>query len=440
MTSTADPRLIQLLVNQTGLDPTLLERPAWDDFVRRRCAELGLESLPRYYQRVAGDPAELERIVQEIAVPETWLFRYPASFARLITFAAEQQRAGQPQLRMLSVACATGEEPLGMAMAAAAAGWPLGQLVLDAVDRHEHSLAIAREGVYGPRSLRGEVPPWAAGWLQCDDDQIRVDQRILQTVNFRCADILEAALADDRQPYHVIFCRNLFIYLGTAARERLAGRLSELLAPGGMLFVGHAEHIVELHVYFQRVVAPHAFAYQHRRPQLADRSSPVAAPPVAVPPPPRSDPKPLDRRPPRSRSAPSAAASRLVSSAPTGPTAAPDATIDDARGLADRGQLTGALAVVEQKIAGGCRDAETYAMLGRIHLGLQHFSGAREAFGRVVYLQPDHEEALLQLASLHEREGDVDGAARFRRRAARAHGRQLEESAPDDAPRPAHLK
>ncbi|MDH3716892.1 MAG: hypothetical protein OES79_02110 [Planctomycetota bacterium] len=435
MKSPPDTQLKQLLVKQTGLDRALLDRPTWDAFVRRRCAELQLDDVGAYYQRVARNPAEIERIVQDIAVSETWLFRYPASYELLIKFAAKRLREGRNRLRMLSVACATGEEPLSMAMAAVEAGWPLDHLVLDAVDRHEDSLAIAREGEYPSRSLRDDVPAWAESWLPRDKHGVRVDRRIVDAVNFDCADILQVALPADSLPYDVVFCRNLFIYLGSAARVRLAERLARVMAPDGMLFVGHAEHIAELHGRFEKVDAPHAFAYQHRHPLLEERSHPVAAVrPV------RSQPRGPQR--PRStvRTAASSAVERRRPPAAVRPKTCTVPTIDTARTLADNGQLSEALTIVEANIAAGCRDAEAFAMLGRIQLGLQRLPEARDAFGKVVYLEPHHEEALLQLAGLHEREGDAAAAKRFRRRAARAHQQQLDRDQTETTGRPKQPK
>jgi len=44
----------------------------------------------------------------------------------------------------------------------------------------------------------------------------------------------------------VIFCRNVMIYFDQPSRQELLDRLVPMLAPGGMLFVGHAESLLGL--------------------------------------------------------------------------------------------------------------------------------------------------------------------------------------------------
>ena len=42
----------------------------------------------------------------------------------------------------------------------------------------------------------------------------------------------------------VIFCRNVMIYFDVESREWLVNRLTDYLAPGGYLFVGHSESLI----------------------------------------------------------------------------------------------------------------------------------------------------------------------------------------------------
>ena len=65
-------------------------------------------------------------------------------------------------------------------------------------------------------------------------------------VKFMRFNLMEEAPADFR--FDVIFCRNVMIYFDQQRRRLLLDPLVDALLPGGYLFLGHSEALLE-HAY-----------------------------------------------------------------------------------------------------------------------------------------------------------------------------------------------
>src|SRR5271155_5459990 len=111
---TNDQREIEtLLASRIGLDPVTVGPHMVLRAARRRMAELGLEDLCAYASRLGQSEPELQALIEEVIVPESWFFRDERPFAWL----ADHVRRGwvgdlsRAPLRVLSLACAGGEEP-----------------------------------------------------------------------------------------------------------------------------------------------------------------------------------------------------------------------------------------------------------------------------------------------------------------------------------------
>lgn len=403
----------QRLAERTGLDADLLDRPAVAGFVERRRLSRGLPDDAAYYAWAMGDAGELDRLVEEVAVAETWFGRYPASF-QLLSQHAAKLLPQRERLQMLSIACATGEEPYGMAMAAAAAGWPLERIAVRAVDRNERSLALARAGVYRRNAFRDGVPEWAARWIRWDKDQAHVDARLAACVTFTCQDVLRRPRDLASSFYDAVFCRNLMIYLSDAARTTLIDYLASLVSPEGLLFVGHAEPSALAGGRFEPAGVKRAFALRRRQ------SNPETAAPAR---PQRSSPASAPARPKRRPAEVAKPAARAMP-----PPAQPSHqdVLASARALADSGQLAAAIAALEGLDPASAAGSEAFELLGSIQLSAGRLEDARAAFKKALYFEPNHEAALLQMAIVCDRLGDAGLATRYRRRAARAHREESE--------------
>jgi chemotaxis protein methyltransferase CheR len=208
----------------------------------RRLRQLGDPSYRAYLDRARADPAELAHMVDLLTTNKTAFFREPAHFDALAARVLPAFAAAPGGLRVWSAGCSTGEEPYTLAMVLGESlGGSAGALArVLATDISARALARARAGVYadpagvGPERLarhfvRRPDGAWAAG------------ANLRRAVRFASLNLVGPWPM--RGPLHAVFCRNVMIYFDKPTQAALVARFEALLAPGGYLFVGHAESL-----------------------------------------------------------------------------------------------------------------------------------------------------------------------------------------------------
>jgi chemotaxis protein methyltransferase WspC len=395
-----------MLERRLGLRSDLIGADSIERALTASGAACGAPPDPSGWTGVAWDT-----LVDELTVRETWFFRDLEPFRLLAAHVTSRWLPSRPEqpFRVLSIPCATGEEPYSVAITLLDAGLAADRIRIDAGDISEAALARARLGVYGKSSFREKNAGPAARYFEPVAEGMKVRPEAAALVRFEKANLLDLSLYRGRGPYDAIFCRNSLIYLTDAARLRLLATLGELLDDEGLLFTGHSEVMLLVNAGFR--VVEHERGFACLKP-LPSRKAHSAAPRASAAAPPR--PKRGAARP---------APARIAAPEPPGD------TLERAAELADLGDIERAAAICERLLARGDREAAVYALLGLISESSGKLDSAEEMFRTAVYLDPHHYESLLHLGLLAERRGDADGSRRYRIRAARALER-LERPAP----------
>jgi chemotaxis protein methyltransferase CheR len=237
-----------------------------------RLALLGLVSFEDYYRylRFAPDRAqEQQRMVSHLTNNETYFFREQPQlnvFATHVLRQLKERRAkdGSRSLRVLSAGCSTGEEPLTLAMILFDSGqffWGW-DVRVDGLDVDEAALEKARRGVYHHNSLRALTPLLLDRHFTREGTGVRVRESVRRAVSYRAGNLLERESYDGLRPLDAIFCRNVLIYFSDAAVQRAVSLFHEALAPGGYLFLGHAESLARVSSGFLPIRFQGAIVYQ----------------------------------------------------------------------------------------------------------------------------------------------------------------------------------
>ncbi len=219
----------------------LLER------VGARAGLLGFESLLDYYYYLrydAGGSGELEHLLEALVVNETFFFRELNPLRVLVDRLVAPRVASGRTPRIWSAACATGEEPLTLAMLLAEANL-LESVELIASDLSQHALNKARSGRFARRSLR-EVPDLALAqrWIHEDGPALTVAPKLRDAISWRRLNLCDSDQVAAVGPCDAILCRNVLIYFSDSTAMRVVEGLSRALKPEGALLVGVAESLL----------------------------------------------------------------------------------------------------------------------------------------------------------------------------------------------------
>lgn len=408
-----------LIEARLGLSRNAVGPDVIDRTIDRRMAARGLTDRAVYAAYAGAHPAEWEALLEELVVLETWFFRIPDAFAELVRFAAERRRRRpDAAIRVASLPCATGEEPYSIAMALLDAGFPADAFQVDAADVSSRALCRAQAGIFGAAAFRGKQPEYRKRHFDPVAAGHQLHAGVRERVRFLRGNLLDPCLLSGVPPYDVLFCRNLVIYLSARARERAVAAVDRLLAPDGLLFVGHAEADTFRSAGFVRTPAPRAFAC--RRTEAPARPRAIESPPAPEP-----GVCPAPSAPPR-MAAPAAVPAPSEPTAPAVPDLAPDAPdrLAEAGRRADAGDLAGALARCREYLEAHPGDPRAHFLAGMIHQSRGDDAAAETHFERTVYLDPTHHDALWQLALGADRRGERRRADRLRARARRVRARE----------------
>lgn len=403
------------LARWIGLDAGTLGSSVLGRAIGRRLKQTTARDLTEYVELVDRSPQERRALIDAIVVRESWFFRHGPAFEVLGRQASRTlgaRRSGP--FRVLSVPCASGEEPYSAAITLLEAGYAPDRIRIDAIDVSVTAIEQAQAGRYSQRAVRSVPKPLLARYFTGSGPTWDVAKRVRDCVRFQCGNILELTSVGLEPRYDTIFCRNLLIYQTLDARERILDTLCKRLDERGVLFVGHAESMPIVESRFDREPTQGAFAYQHKRREPQETTV---------------DPAPHLPASARSERGPEASTGRAVRSRPARPlspraASAPSRPIEglmeQARRLANEQKYDACAALCGEQIARYGPSAEAFHVMGLA----MHASGrddeAQHALERALYLDPEHEETLMILAVLARRRGHADAAQRLERRAARA--------------------
>jgi chemotaxis protein methyltransferase CheR len=214
--------------------------------VRRRIAvrmrARGVHTFEEYGGVLDRDAHEYELLLDALTINVTKFFRNPETFAAIDREIVPALFARvEPQLRIWSAGCASGEEPYSLAILmhryAVTESRRFDRVEVLGTDLDRASLAAAERATYLEPTLSDTPVEIRQSYFPMQPPY-RIAQEVRTRVQFRRHDLLREPFPE---PQHLICCRNVIIYFDRVTQEALFERFAAALLPGGFLVLGRVE-------------------------------------------------------------------------------------------------------------------------------------------------------------------------------------------------------
>lgn len=228
----------------TGYLGTSMQRRVFAALAKSGCSSLG-----HLQHRVLTEPAVFSRVLEDLTVRVTEMFRDPG-FYRMFRASVVPILRTYPLLRLWHAGCSTGEEVYSMAILLREEGlYERSQIY--ATDLSPYALERAKNGVHSPKSLQTLKDRYekAGGSSRLSDhctegyDSVALHQSLLRNVFFFHHNLVSDHVFGEM---HVILCRNVLMYFGQELRENVIAKLGASLSAHGFLCLGSSERLTQI--------------------------------------------------------------------------------------------------------------------------------------------------------------------------------------------------
>lgn len=236
---------------RTGILFSPAKRYFLEKRILRRMDQTGHSQFRTYFTalRLGSSKDELQALINEMTINETYFFREDHQFDALVNFVLNEivdSRSSGQIVTIWSIPCSTGEEPYSIAIKLLE-DWSRLESVDVRVfgsDIDTKVLGIAEEGIYSDRSVSRMPEAYLRKYFERQPGGgYRLSQMIVDAVDLAIINVTDPAAVRKMPLVDVIFCRNMLIYFDEATRRQVINSFYDQLAPGGFLMLGHSESI-----------------------------------------------------------------------------------------------------------------------------------------------------------------------------------------------------
>lgn len=240
-------KLIALIREVEGIDFTEYKETTLVRRLEKRISLNRFITIDEYIRFCAENNKEITKLVNDFLIGVTRFFRDEEAFEKLIQEVIPKLLNDKPydkkEVRIWVVGCSTGEEAYSLAIL-------IKEFMLKnkisrdikifATDLDSHALEYAGTGIYPESILPDITQERLSKFFIRKENGYQVQDNIRSMIIFARHNILQDP---PFSKINLISCRNLLIYLKTAAQQRILSLFYIALVENGFLFLGNSESL-----------------------------------------------------------------------------------------------------------------------------------------------------------------------------------------------------
>ena len=224
-----------------GYAPGSLKRRLWHRAIGEK-----VESISALQEKVLHDPDVMERLLLDLSINVTSMFRDPTFYLAFRTKVVPLMRT-YPFVRIWNVGCSTGEETYSLAILLKEEEL-YEKTRIYATDINDSVVERARQGAFPLEKMRDYTENYIraggteefSSYYTAAGEVARFDPALGDHVVFAQHNLVTDAAFN---VFNVIVCRNVMIYFGKALQDRVHELFHDSLETFGILALGHKESI-----------------------------------------------------------------------------------------------------------------------------------------------------------------------------------------------------
>lgn len=210
------------------------------------CKKSGLANLSELIPKLLHDEAFMHRLLLDLSVTVTEMFRDPEFFQKLRMMVIPILKT-YPFVKIWHAGCATGEEVYSMAILLKEEGF-YDRVRIYATDINQESLQTAADGIYSLENIRNFTSNYnnSGGQGSFSDyyfakyQMAKMNEDLKKNIVFSGHNLVSDHAFGEM---HLIICRNVLIYFNRELQNKVLGLFDDSLVHRGFLCLGSKESL-----------------------------------------------------------------------------------------------------------------------------------------------------------------------------------------------------